>query len=135
MSQVIIYTQTNGQVAVCYPTGEIPIEEVLIKDCPPGAIIVDESTLPQGADAQFFDAWVINGSTISVNFAKAQSDYLKKYNSMALKVAEKRQLNTLAGITNLPDDATWLAKLNADRDSIASATTTEQLITIALPTL
>ena len=32
MSQVIIYSQANGQVAVCYPTGELPIEEVQARE-------------------------------------------------------------------------------------------------------
>jgi hypothetical protein len=40
MSQVIIYTNDNGGVSVCVPTGELPIEQVLTKDCPAGAIIV-----------------------------------------------------------------------------------------------
>ena len=54
MAQVIIYAQSNGQVAVCVPTGELDIKTVLAKDCPAGAVIVDDSTLPKGADAQFF---------------------------------------------------------------------------------
>jgi hypothetical protein len=130
MSQVIIFQNANGGVSVTVPTGELPINEVLVKDCPAGAIIVDASTLPQGADAQFFDAWVLNGSTISVNFTKAQSDKLTQYNAAAVQVAQKRQLNTLAGITNTPDDTTWTAKLTSDRAAIASATTTAELVAI-----
>ena len=57
--QVIIYTNTNGGVSVCVPTGELSIEAVLAKDCPSGAIIVDDATLPQ-ADNDFFDAWELN---------------------------------------------------------------------------
>jgi hypothetical protein len=130
MSNVIIYAQSNGQVAVCVPTGELPINEVLAKDCPAGAIIVDDSTLPKGADAQFFDAWELNGSTVTVNLAKAKEHKLTRYNAEALQEAQKRQLNTLAGLTNTPDDATWSAKLTADRAAIASATTTTELATI-----
>ena len=130
MSQVIIYTNTNGNVSVCIPTGELPINEVLAKDCPAGAIIVDDSTLPQGADAQFFDAWELNGSTVTVNFAKAQTVKLAQFNANAVQEAQKRQLNTLAGIANTPDDATFTAKLASDRASIAAATTTAQLIAI-----
>jgi len=135
MAQVIIYKNPNGSnVCVCVPTGELPIEEVLTKDCPTGAIIVDDSTFPQGANAQFFDAWELSGLTITVNFAKAQADKLAQYNSEAIQIAQKRQLNTLAGIPNTPDDATWSASLVAGRNAIASATTTEQLIAIANPT-
>ena len=133
MSQVIIYTGPNGNVHVCVPTGELPINEVLTKDCPAGAIIVDDSTLPQGADAQFFGAWKLNGSTITVDLEKARADKLAQFNNTAIKVAQARQLNTLAGIANTSDDATWQAKLLSDRAAIAAATTTAQLVAIANP--
>ena len=32
MSQVIVYTSSEGNLCVCHPTGELPIEEVLVKD-------------------------------------------------------------------------------------------------------
>jgi hypothetical protein len=63
--QVIIYTTPQGNVAVTLPTGELPIEQVLVKDCPEGAIIVDDSVLPQGDDANYFEAWeLINGQVV-----------------------------------------------------------------------
>lgn len=68
--QVIIYTNDNGGVSVCTPTGELPIEEVLTKDCPFGAIIVDNDSLPNEHDV-FFSAWELNGSTVTVNKSKA----------------------------------------------------------------
>jgi hypothetical protein len=86
MANVIIFSNTNGGVSVCVPTGELPIEAVLAKDCPSGAIIVDDATLPQ-ADNDFFDAWEINltkdteffnpndlnYSIVKVNFDKAKA--------------------------------------------------------------
>jgi len=71
--QVILHTTQNGNVAVTVPTGELPINEVLAKDCPSGAIIVDDSTLPQGSDAQFFDAWELVNGKVVVNEAKKQA--------------------------------------------------------------
>ena len=133
MAQIIIHANSNGGVSVTVPTGELPINEVLAKDCPAGATIVDDSVLPQGADAQFFDAWELNGSTITVNFAKAQAIKLAQYNAAAVQEAQKRQLNTLAGIANEVADADFTAKLQADRAAIASATTTAQLVAIANP--
>ena len=130
--QVIIYSQ-NGQVAVCVPTGELPIQTVLTKDCPPGAIIVDSETLPQGADAQFFDAWTLSGSTVSVNFTKAQADRLARYNAAAVQVAHTRQLNTLAGISNAVSDTDFTNSLTAGRSAIASANTTSQLVAVTDP--
>jgi len=44
--QVIIFTNSNGGVSVCIPTGELPIEQVKTKDTPAGSIIVNISDLP-----------------------------------------------------------------------------------------
>jgi len=126
--QIIIHTNSNGGVSVTVPTGELPINEVLAKDCPAGAIIVDDSTLPQGADAQFFDAWELVDGKVVVNFSKAQAIALKGFNATALQEAQARQLNTLAGIANAIDDATWSASLTAGREKIANATTTADLV-------
>ena len=129
--QVIVYSQDNGQVAVCYPTGELPIEEVLAKDCPTGAIIVDASELPQGED-EFFDAWELNGTTVTVNLAKAKEIKKQKLRAerapllQAQDVAFQRALESgadttaivaekqrLRDITQLADQATTLDELKA----------------------
>ena len=133
MAQVIIHANSNGGVSVTVPTGELPINEVLAKDCPAGAIIVDSTLLPQGADSSFFDARELNGSTVTVNFEKAKAIKLAQYNANAVQIAQARQLNTLAGIANIPDDATWSASLTAGRNSIAAATSTAQLMAIDNP--
>jgi len=73
MAQVIIFKNKNlGNVCVCYPTGEISIDEVLVKDCPKEAIVIDENLLPQGDNSYFFDAWELNGNEVSVNLSKAK---------------------------------------------------------------
>jgi len=133
MSQVIIYTNSTGGVSVCVPTGELPINEVLAKDCPAGAIIVEDSALPQGADASFFDAWKLDGSTVTVDFPTAQAHKLRDFNAAAVQVAQKRQLNTLAGIVNTPDDVTFTAELANGRTAIANSKTTADLIAIVNP--
>ena len=72
MSQVIIYSNAQGGVSVCVPTGEIPIEAVLVKDCPSGAVIVEQSVLPS-QDGDFFNAWEMQaGNTVSVSIPKAR---------------------------------------------------------------
>jgi hypothetical protein len=68
MAQVIIYTQ-NNKVAVCIPTSELSIEQVLAKDCPEGAIIVDDSELP----TEYFDAWELINGVVVVNETKKQA--------------------------------------------------------------
>jgi hypothetical protein len=71
MSQVIIYTNENGNVSVCIPTGELSIEEVLTKDCPKNAIIIDDSELPK--DNEFFNAWELVDGKVVVNETKKQA--------------------------------------------------------------
>jgi len=98
MSQVIIYTNSNGGVSVCIPTGELPIEEVLAKDCPAGAIIVDDSTLPQGADAQYFDAWVLNNGVVTVDANKKAAIIAKQESEANAKASALAKLTAL-GLT------------------------------------
>ena len=69
MSSIIIYTNKNGNVSICAPTGELSIEEVLTKDCPKGAIIIDDSELP----TDNFDAWELVNGKVIVNEAKKQA--------------------------------------------------------------
>ena len=133
MTQIIIHTNSNGGVSVTVPTGEISIQEVLLKDCPSGAIIVDDSILPQGADAQFFDAWELADGHVSVNFEKAKAMKLTQFNAAAVQEAQKRQLNTLAAIANEIADADFIASLTAGRTAIASATTTADLMAVVNP--
>jgi hypothetical protein len=136
MAQVIIYKNpTDTNVCVCHPAGSVDINTVLARDCPWGAVIVNSGVLPTGADAEFFNAWVLNSdNTISVNIARARSDYLTSYNAAAITAAQARQLNTLIGITNTISDSDWLADVIAGRTAIADATTTSALIAIGLPT-
>lgn len=133
MSQVIVYTEEDGGVAVCTPTGELPIEEVLARDCPAGAVIIDSTTLPVEADTFFFDAWELNGATVTVNLTKAKEIKLSQFNAAALQVAQKRQLNTLSGLPNDLTDAEFLNELSIGRTAIANAQTTTDLALIANP--
>jgi hypothetical protein len=69
MTQAIIYTNDNGGVSVCIPTGEISIEAVKEKDTPAGSLIVNTSDLPR--DNDFFDAWELSNGVVTVSFTKA----------------------------------------------------------------
>jgi hypothetical protein len=70
MAQAIIYTNDNGGVSVCFPTGELSIEAVQVKDTPAGSLIVNISDLP--ADTEFFDAWELVNGLITINLNKAK---------------------------------------------------------------
>ena len=131
MTQVIIFTNDNGGVSVCIPTGELPIEAVKAKDTPSTSIIVQDYELPQ-ADNDFFNAWELADGVVTVNIAKAKEitkDRLRAARAPLLAaqdvlfqraqesgadttaiVAEK---NRLRDITNLADACTTTAELRA----------------------
>jgi len=72
MSQAIIFTNDNGGVSTCIPTGEISIEAVMEKDVPKGkgARIVNLADLPNQYN-DFYDAWEMDATSVTVNKAKA----------------------------------------------------------------
>jgi hypothetical protein len=70
MTQAIIFTNDNGGVSVCIPTGEISIEAVQAKDTPKGSLIVNQSDLPNQYN-DFFDAWELVDGKVEVSLAKA----------------------------------------------------------------
>ncbi len=126
MTQVIVYSNDSGNVSVCYPSGELPIEDVLDKDCPKGAIIIDADALPQGED-DFFDAWRLVDGVVVVNLAAAKSIALWRFNDLAKIKADERARNTAIGINNDVSDADFLANLIAKRFEIDGATSTAEL--------
>jgi hypothetical protein len=71
MTQAIIFQNDNGGVSTCIPTGEISIDAVMEKDVPKGkgARIVNLTDLPR--DNDFYDAWEMDATSVTVNFAKA----------------------------------------------------------------
>jgi hypothetical protein len=73
MKNVIIFTNDNGGVSVCVPTGELPIEQVQSRDIPSGihSYIVSTDSLPE-TDNDFFDAWEQTNGIVSVNLGKAR---------------------------------------------------------------
>jgi hypothetical protein len=68
MSQAIIFTNDNGGVSVCIPTGELSIEETQAKDTPAGSIIIDTADLP--TENEFFNAWELVNGKVVVNADK-----------------------------------------------------------------
>jgi hypothetical protein len=71
MTQAIIFQNDNGGVSTCIPTGEISIDAVMTKDVPAGrgARIINLTDLPR--DNDFYDAWEMDDTSVTVNFAKA----------------------------------------------------------------
>ena len=133
MSQAIIFRNDNGGVATCIPTGELSIEAVLEKDVPKnrGARIIEQTSLPNQYN-DFYDAWEMDSTSVTVNLTKAKELTKTRLRSertpllaaqdvlfqRALEdgepttaiVAEK---NRLRDITDLADAATTLEELRA----------------------
>lgn len=129
--QLIVFTNSSGGVSVCYPTGELTIEEVQTKDTPEGSVIVENDSLPN-EHSEFFNAWELSGSTVSINIDKAKAitktrlrverepllaaqdvafqRALENSADTAAIVAEKQRLRD---ITQLADAATTLDELKA----------------------
>ena len=128
---VIIFTNDNGGVSVCVPTGELDIQAVKAKDTPSHSIIVQDSELPQ-TDNDFFDAWELSNGVVTVNLDKAKAITKNRLRSerapllAAQDVAFQRALETgadtaaivaekarLRDITGLADACTTLDELRA----------------------
>jgi hypothetical protein len=129
--QVIVFTNSDGSVSVCYPTGELTVEEVQVKDTPAGSVIIENDALPNEHN-EFFNAWELDGSTVSVNMDKAKEltkarlrierepllviqdvafqRALESNSDTSAIVAEKQRLRD---ITKLADAATTLDELKA----------------------
>jgi len=126
MTQAIIFTNDNGGVSVCVPTGEISIEAVLAKDCPEGAMIVEKSALPTAND--FFDAWELKAGKVEVNLAKATEITKKRLRAertpllAAQDVAFQRALETGADTSAIVAEKTRLRNITN-----FSATTLDEL--------
>lgn len=125
MTQCIVYSQANGQVAVCIPTGELPIEAVQTKDTPKGSIIMNLTDLPR--DNDFFDAFELVDGTVTVNKDKAVELTKKRLRSereplfAAQDVLFQRNLETDA------DNSAVVAEKNRLRDITTLATADKSL--------
>ena len=132
MTQAIIFTNDNGGVSVCIPTGEISIEAVQAKDTPKGSIIVNQSDLPNQHN-DFFNAWEMDDAgVVTVSLAKAKEItkerlraerapllaaqdvlYQRAQEANADTTAIVAEKNRLRDITLLADAATTLDALKA----------------------
>jgi len=133
MKNVIIFTNENGGVSMCIPTGELPIEQVQAKDIPAGvkSHIVSVDDLPQGED-DFYNAWEQTNGVVTVNLDKAKGltkqrlreerqPLLQAQDVLYMRALEMGQDTTaivaekqrLRDITGLVDACTTTAELRA----------------------
>jgi hypothetical protein len=72
-NQRIIYSNTDGTVAVIVPTGELPIEQVAAKDVPAGLAYEIVTTDEVPSDRTFRDAWVMGDCCIDHDIDKCKA--------------------------------------------------------------
>jgi len=133
MSQVIIFTNTDGGVSICMPTGELPIEQVQAKDIPAGieSFIVQADSLPED-DNDFFNCWEQTKGVVTVSLAKAKEHTKNRLRAERVPLLAAQDVlfqrametgadltaivtekNRLRDITSLPDTCTSLTELRA----------------------
>ena len=72
-NQRIIYSNTDGTVAVIVPTGELPIEEVAAKDVPAGLAYEIVTTDEVPSERYFRGAWVMGDCCIDHDLDKCKA--------------------------------------------------------------
>jgi hypothetical protein len=111
------------------PTGEVSIEAVKEKDTPNESIIVDRDTLPND-DYDFFNAWELNDSIVSVNFSKAQELTKRRLREERKPLLEAQDVLFQIALETSADTTAIVAEKQRLRDitnQVDSATTTAQL--------
>lgn len=109
MSKIIIYTNESGGVSITIPTADFlethTIEDVLAKDCPAHAIIVDDSELPE--DRTYFNAWELIDGKVVVNETKKDAIIAAQ---QAPILAKQSAINKLTAIGLTPEEIAALVK-------------------------
>ena len=115
MKNVIIFTNDQGGVSVCIPTGEISIGEVKNKDCPVDSYIIPESVLPL-ADKDFFDAWEQKSGVVFVNIQKAKEITKKRLRSERQHLLELQDIEFQRAIESGSSTQSIIAEKQRLRD-------------------
>ena len=125
----IIYTNSDGTVAVIHPTGDV---NDAIKDVPTGLSyeIIEDSAIP--ADRAFRDAWVQDSKTIKTDITKAIEIHKTNIRTarepklVELDIEFQKALETSASTTDIVSKKQALRDAPAD-SAIASADTEAEL--------
>jgi hypothetical protein len=117
MTQAIIFTNDNGGVAMCIPTGEISIDAVMTKDVPAGrgARIVNLSDLPNQHN-DFYDAWEMDATSVTVNMDKAKEITKKRLRVERAPLLEAQDVLFQRALESSADTTAIVAEKNRLRD-------------------
>jgi len=114
----IIYTQSNGVVAVIHPTGDV---NNAIKDVPDGISyeIVEDSTVP--ADRTFRNAWIQDSKTIKTDMTKAKEIHKSNIRKSRKSKLEALDVDFQKAQETSADISTIVSKKQALRDAPADS--------------
>jgi hypothetical protein len=129
MTQVIIFTNDNGGVSVCVPTGEMDIEAVKAKDTPSNSIIVDSADLPQ-TDNDFFNAWELADGVVTVNLDKAKEITRTRLRMERVPLLNAQDVAYMRAVETSADTTAIVAEKQRLRDVtnlVDGCTTTQEL--------
>lgn len=126
MTQAIIFTNDNGGVSVCIPTGELPIQAVKEKDTPAGSIIVNTADLPNQYN-DFFDAWELVAGEVQVSKTKAVEITKKRLRLERAPLLSAQDVLFQRALEAGSDTTAIVAEKNRLRDITALATTDKTL--------
>jgi hypothetical protein len=125
--QAIIFTNDNGGVSTCIPTGEISIEAVMDKDVPKGkgARIVNLADLPNQYN-DFYDAWEMDATSVTVNLDKAKELTKNRLRMERAPLLEAQDVAFQRALESGADTTAIVAEKNRLRDvtGLADAATT-----------
>jgi hypothetical protein len=126
MTQAIIFTNDNGGVSVCIPTGELSIQAVKEKDTPAGSIIVNTADLPNQYN-DFFDAWELVSGKVEVSKAKAVEITKKRLRAEREPLLAAQDVLFQRALEAGSDTTAIVAEKNRLRDITAQATEAKTL--------
>lgn len=126
MTQAIIFTNDNGGVSVCIPTGELSIQAVKEKDTPAGSIIVNTADLPNQYN-DFFDAWELVAGEVQVSKTKAVEITKKRLRLEREPLLSAQDVLFQRALESGADTTAIVAEKNRLRDITSLATTDKTL--------
>ena len=114
----IIYTNSDGTVAVIHPTGDV---NDAIKDVPSGLSyeIVEDSAIP--TDRSFRNAWKQNNKTIETDMTKAKEIHKAKIREARVDKLAALDIEFQKALETGADTSTIVAKKQTLRDAPAAS--------------
>jgi hypothetical protein len=138
MSQVFLFQNSEGNIAVGYPSEEAlqtqTIEQIAAKDTPTGTqwYVVDSASLP--VDTAFFNSWVFSTAPeVVVDLDKAKVQYKQAADASAASLStpltqEYMRLTAIGGDTTAVQAQLRAINAAAEETAYLDATTVPELV-------